>query len=151
MLLFFFTGIEGAEINKALLALKECIRALGRPGVHLPFRGSKLTLVLRDFFLGSNSRICMIAMISPSASSCEYTLNTLRYADRVKELKESNVKSSEEASKPEEDVDMMDDMSTLIELPVRNRLYLNFYIITVIISGKQSSRYGTTERETQNV
>lgn len=123
------TGIEGAEINKALLALKECIRALGRQGVHLPFRGSKLTLVLRDFFLGSNSRICMIAMISPSASSCEYTLNTLRYADRVKELKGGSVKNNEEASKPEEDDEMMDDMSTLIELPVRNRLFLDFHCI----------------------
>lgn len=78
--------MEGAEINKSLLALKECIRALGRKGAHLPFRVSKLTQVLRDSFVGSNSRTCMIAMISPGVSSCEHSLNTLRYADRVKEL-----------------------------------------------------------------
>eukprot|EP00092_Neocalanus_flemingeri_P032469 GFUD01035315.1.p1 GENE.GFUD01035315.1~~GFUD01035315.1.p1 ORF type:complete len:751 (+),score=173.98 GFUD01035315.1:188-2440(+) len=80
------TRIEGAEINKSLLALKECIRALGRKGAHLPFRASKLTQVLRDSFVGDKVRTCMIAMISPSLSSCEHTLNTLRYADRVKEL-----------------------------------------------------------------
>lgn len=78
--------MEGAEINKSLLALKECIRALGRKGSHLPFRVSKLTQVLRDSFVGPNSRTCMIAMISPGVSSCEHSLNTLRYADRVKEL-----------------------------------------------------------------
>ena len=78
--------MEGAEINKSLLALKECIRALGRKGSHTPFRASKLTQVLRDSFVGSNARTCMIAMISPGLSSCEHTLNTLRYADRVKEL-----------------------------------------------------------------
>ena len=80
------TRMEGAEINKSLLALKECIRALGRRGAHLPFRASKLTLVLKDSFIGDNSRTCMIAMISPGLGSVENTLNTLRYADRVKEL-----------------------------------------------------------------
>jgi hypothetical protein len=43
--------MEGAEINKSLLALKECIRALDNKSSHVPFRASKLTMVLRDSFL----------------------------------------------------------------------------------------------------
>ncbi|KAH8252356.1 hypothetical protein KR038_008260 [Drosophila bunnanda] len=81
------TRLEGSDINKSLLALKECIRALGRQSPHLPFRGSKLTQVLRDSFIGGKKvKTCMIAMISPGLHSVEHTLNTLRYADRVKEL-----------------------------------------------------------------
>jgi kinesin family member 2/24 len=78
--------MDGAEINKSLLALKECIRALDQDKKHTPFRGSKLTQVLKDSFVG-NSKTTMIANISPASTSCEHTLNTLRYADRVKELK----------------------------------------------------------------
>jgi kinesin family member 2/24 len=80
------TRLDGAEINKSLLALKECIRALDLEKKHLPFRGSKLTQVLKDSFTG-NSKTTMIANVSPAMSCCEHTLNTLRYADRVKELK----------------------------------------------------------------
>lgn len=83
---------EGAEINKSLLALKECIRALdarkikGNSDQHVPFRNSKLTLVLRDSFLGKANlcKIIMISCVSPSNHSSNHTINTLRYADRLK-------------------------------------------------------------------
>ncbi|KAL9443548.1 hypothetical protein AB3S75_016835 [Citrus x aurantiifolia] len=84
------TRMEGAEINKSLLALKECIRALDNDQGHIPFRGSKLTEVLRDSFVG-DSRTVMISCISPSSGSCEHTINTLRYADRVKSLSKGNI------------------------------------------------------------
>ncbi|XP_028966559.1 kinesin-like protein KIF2A [Galendromus occidentalis] len=97
---------EAADINMSLLALKECIRALGRRSSHLPFRQSRLTHILKDSFIGEKSRTCMIAMISPGKSSCEYTLNTLRYADRVKELV-----AGERAMAPtdEDDDELMED------------------------------------------
>lgn len=81
------TRMEGAEINKSLLALKECIRAMDKRKDHTPFRGSKLTQVLKASFLGKKCRTVMIANISPAASNVEHTLNTLRYSDRVKEIK----------------------------------------------------------------
>ena len=82
---------EGAEINKSLLALKECIRALdekkNNPDQHVPFRASKLTHVLRDSFVSKNdkSRIIMISCVMPSYKCCNHSLNTLRYSDRLKE------------------------------------------------------------------
>ena len=92
------TKIDGAEINKSLLALKECIRALDLEKRHKPFRGSKLTLVLRDSFIG-NCLTLMIANISPCLSCSEHTLNTLRYADRVKELRKPRHEKENENNK----------------------------------------------------
>jgi len=80
------TRKEGADINKSLLALKECIRAMDQKATHTPFRQSMLTRVLKDSFIG-NAYTLMIANVSPSSGSSENSLNTLRYADRFKELK----------------------------------------------------------------
>ena len=84
-----------------MLALKECIRALDLDKKHTPFRGSKLTQVLKDSFVG-NSKTTMIANVSPANSSCEHTLNTLRYADRVKEMKKSDQPKSKDDIKSRE-------------------------------------------------
>ena len=106
------TKFDGAEINKSLLALKECIRALDQEKKHTPFRGSKLTLVLRDSFIG-NCKTLMIGNISPSSNSAEHTLNTLRYADRVKELrsKQQNLNFSNIEMSPKTYKSYKDDVS----------------------------------------
>ena len=114
------TRRDGAEINKSLLALKECIRALDQDKGHTPFRGSKLTLVLRDSFIGNNCKTVMIGNISPAISACEHTLNTLRYADRVKELKAPG--------EPREKGDAKDELAKALMLP---RLNKNTKIIQV--------------------
>ncbi|ETV75586.1 hypothetical protein, variant 3 [Aphanomyces astaci] len=84
--------MESSEINKSLLALKECFRALdsGGRGAHIPFRASKLTQVLKDSFVNTKARTVMIAAVSPCVSSADHTINTLRYADRVKEKQVSD-------------------------------------------------------------
>lgn len=79
---------EGANINRSLLALGNCINALAdkkRSG-HVPFRDSKMTRLLKDS-LGGNCRTVMIANISPSHRQFEETINTLKYANRAKNLK----------------------------------------------------------------
>ncbi len=78
------TRIESSDINSSLLCLKEVIRALAT-GDHIPFRGCKLTQVLKDSFVGPNSRCVMLGCISPNQSNCDHTLNTLHYCNRLKE------------------------------------------------------------------
>eukprot|EP00762_Andalucia_godoyi_P004697 ANDGO_03650.mRNA.1 Kinesin-like protein 5 len=78
---------EGANINKSLLALGNCINALalGNSG-YVPYRNSKLTRLLKDS-LGGNCRTVMIAALSPSSFCFEDTHNTLKYANRAKNIK----------------------------------------------------------------
>ncbi|XP_042187052.1 kinesin-like protein KIF18A [Oncorhynchus tshawytscha] len=82
---------EGANINRSLLALGNVINALADPKskkAHIPYRDSKLTRLLKDS-LGGNCRTVMIANISPSSKSYDDTHNTLKYANRAKEIKSS--------------------------------------------------------------
>lgn len=83
--------IEGANINRSLLALANCINALSEGSekggkLHIPYRDSKLTRLLKDS-LGGNSRTVMIACVSPFAGSFDDTSNTLKYANRAKNIK----------------------------------------------------------------
>ncbi|XP_065123900.1 kinesin-like protein KIF18A [Paramisgurnus dabryanus] len=86
---------EGANINRSLLALGNVINTLANPKckkTHIPYRDSKLTRLLKDS-LGGNCRTVMIANVSPSSFSYEDTHNTLKYANRAKEIK-STLKSN---------------------------------------------------------
>ncbi|KAF5110796.1 hypothetical protein DV453_000497 [Geotrichum candidum] len=80
--------LEGANINKSLLALGNCINALCDPRRHnhVPYRDSKLTRLLK-FSLGGNCKTVMIVCVSPSSRHYDETLNTLKYADRAKRIK----------------------------------------------------------------
>ena len=79
--------MEGANINKSLLALGSCINALCDPRKknHVPYRNSKLTRLLK-FSLGGNCKTVMIVCVSPSSQHFDETQNTLRYANRAKNI-----------------------------------------------------------------
>uniref|UniRef100_A0A673B576 Chromosome-associated kinesin KIF4-like n=1 Tax=Sphaeramia orbicularis TaxID=375764 RepID=A0A673B576_9TELE len=80
---------EGININRGLLALGNVISALGdesKKNTFVPYRDSKLTRLLQDS-LGGNSHTLMIACVSPADSNMEETINTLRYADRARKIK----------------------------------------------------------------
>lgn len=85
---------EGANINKSLLALGNCINALCDPrkALHVPYRDSKLTRLLK-FSLGGNCKTVMIVCISPSSRHYDETLNALKFANRAKEIKTKLVKN----------------------------------------------------------
>ncbi|KAJ2078648.1 hypothetical protein H4R24_004326 [Coemansia sp. RSA 988] len=95
---------EGISINAGLLALGNVISALGNSGnsmsslenagnqqqqrrtTHVPYRDSKLTRLLQDS-LGGNSQTLMLACISPSDKNSAESLNTVRYANRARNIR----------------------------------------------------------------
>ncbi|KAI0921236.1 hypothetical protein AcW2_006272 [Taiwanofungus camphoratus] len=81
--------VEGANINKSLLALGNCINALCESGGavrHIPYRNSKLTRLLK-FSLGGNCKTVMIVCIAPTSLHFDDTQNTLLYAERATKIK----------------------------------------------------------------
>ncbi|XP_035487261.2 kinesin-like protein KIF21B isoform X1 [Scophthalmus maximus] len=91
---------EGISINCGLLALGNVISALGdqsKKGGHIPYRDSKLTRLLQDS-LGGNSLTVMIACISPSDRDFMETLNSLKYANRARNIKNKVVVNQDKTS-----------------------------------------------------
>ncbi|XP_061583678.1 kinesin-like protein KIF21B isoform X1 [Cololabis saira] len=91
---------EGISINCGLLALGNVISALGdqsKKGGHVPYRDSKLTRLLQDS-LGGNSHTIMIACVSPSDRDFMETLNTLKYANRARNIKNKVVVNQDKTS-----------------------------------------------------
>ncbi|XP_070257214.1 kinesin-like protein KIF21B isoform X4 [Myotis yumanensis] len=91
---------EGISINCGLLALGNVISALGdqsKKAVHVPYRDSKLTRLLQDS-LGGNSQTIMIACVSPSDQDFMETLNTLKYANRARNIKNKVVVNQDKTS-----------------------------------------------------
>ncbi|KAL6912146.1 hypothetical protein ACP4OV_000951 [Aristida adscensionis] len=93
---------EGIHINKGLLALGNVISALGdekkrKEGAFVPYRDSKLTRLLQDS-LGGNSKTVMIACISPADSNAEETINTLKYANRARNIQNKAVVNRDPAT-----------------------------------------------------
>ena len=93
---------EGISINKGLFVLGQVVSALSELGqqqhvvppssFHIPYRDSKLTRLLQDS-LGGNSRTIMVACVSPASSNAEESTNTLRYAERARNIKNAAVRN----------------------------------------------------------
>jgi len=95
---------EGININKGLFVLGQVVSSLSELGqqqhgdnastnhMHIPYRDSKLTRLLQDS-LGGNSRTILVACVSPADSNVEESINTLRYAQRARNIKNSVVRN----------------------------------------------------------
>ncbi|XP_078456210.1 kinesin-like protein KIF27 [Lampetra planeri] len=84
---------ESIQINSGLLALGNVISALGDPkrkSSHIPYRDAKITRILKDS-LGGNAKTLMIACISPSSGNFDETINSLKYANRAKNIRNKPV------------------------------------------------------------
>ncbi|TFY54373.1 hypothetical protein EVJ58_g8904 [Rhodofomes roseus] len=93
---------EGISINSGLLALGNVISALGDPArakshtaSYIPYRDSKLTRLLQDS-LGGNAHTLMIACVSPTEWNVGETVNTLKYANRARNIKNRAVVNEKE-------------------------------------------------------
>ena len=85
---------ETLAINSSLLTLKECVRARARgvadieKHVHIPYRRSKLTLLLKEAFALEVMRVaktCVIGCCSPSVADYSASIATMRFISEMRE------------------------------------------------------------------
>ena len=119
---------EGANINKSLLALGSCINALcdARKRNHVPYRNSKLTRLLK-FSLGGNCKTVMIVCVSPSSQHFDETQNTLRYANRAKNIQTKVTRNVFNVNRHVKDflVKIDEQMALINELKAQQKDYEN--------------------------
>ncbi|KAH0628225.1 hypothetical protein JD844_009103 [Phrynosoma platyrhinos] len=103
---------ESIQINSGLLALGNVISALGDPrrkSAHIPYRDAKITRILKDS-LGGNAKTVMITCISPSSSDFDESLNSIKYANRAKNIRNKPIVNYNP------DWDRIDEMESTIKL-----------------------------------
>lgn len=126
---------EGININKGLLVLGNVISALGSKSgkqQFVPYRDSKLTRLLKGS-LGGNHKTLMVACVSPSASNTEESLNTLRYANRAKNIQNKAVINMDAGSK------MIADLRAQIKAIAEELLRVRGMVADgVVIDGKDA-------------
>ncbi|XP_054545509.1 kinesin-like protein KIF27 isoform X2 [Talpa occidentalis] len=103
---------ESIQINSGLLALGNVISALGDPrkkSSHIPYRDAKITRLLKDS-LGGSAKTVMITCVSPSSSDFDESLNSLKYANRARNIRNKPILNFSPES------DRMDEMEFEIKL-----------------------------------
>eukprot|EP00762_Andalucia_godoyi_P005419 ANDGO_08460.mRNA.1 Kinesin-4 len=83
---------EAQHINKSLSALGDVVAALSENASFVPYRNSKLTLLLQDV-LGGSAKTVMVANVAPDPLDMQETLSTLQFASRVKKVRNQVVKN----------------------------------------------------------
>ena len=139
--------LEGANINKSLLALGSCINALCDPRKknHVPYRNSKLTRLLK-FSLGGNCKTVMIVCVSPSSQHFDETQNTLRYANRAKNIQTKVTRNVYNVNRHVKDflVKIDEQMAMINELKQQQR---DYEAVAFVKFRKQSEKRDSIAKE----
>ncbi|XP_019143976.3 kinesin-like protein KIF27 isoform X3 [Corvus cornix cornix] len=134
---------ESVQINSGLLALGNVISALGDPkrkSVHIPYRDAKITRILKDS-LGGNAKTVMITCISPSSLDFDESLNSLKYANRAKNIRNKPVVNYN----PEKDrIDEMELEIRLLREALQNQQVSNQHLYDL---NEEKARIGSLEEQ----
>ncbi|NXP22917.1 KIF27 protein, partial [Scytalopus superciliaris] len=134
---------ESIQINSGLLALGNVISALGDPkrkSVHIPYRDAKITRILKDS-LGGNAKTVMITCISPSSLDFDESLNSLKYANRAKNIRNKPVVNYN----PEKDrIDEMELEIRLLRDALQNQQVSNQHLHNL---NKEKARISSLEEQ----